>query len=213
MIEVAKKRRLGPFLAQWGLISGMALSLLAFLVVTGWWQAACLSAYAVAVWTLYAERRLSLPGLIIFAMLPAIQKKIDSLDRWQRTAKERVIVACEPFEDEILYHNTEAQLYQRGVDSTGRPVKPPYTPYTVQLKRQKGQPTDRVTLRDTGDFHDSFEVLWLLEGFLISATDWKSTMLGNMYGEAIFGLDEPGKQALIDLIREPLFQDFKNTVL
>lgn len=189
------------------------IALLFFSIVTGWWSAAFLMAYLLGTWTLYLQGRLSLPGLIIFTMLPVIQDKIDRLQRWQEKALEEVIAVTEPFEDEILYHNTEEQLYQRGVYATGRAVRPPYTPFTVQIKQEKGQPTDRVTLRDTGAFHASFEVLWLRGGFLISATDWKAKKLANQYGEQIYGLDEPGKQAIIELIREPLVQAFKKRVL
>ncbi len=60
--------------------------------------------------------------------------------------------------DEIARLNTEDQLFQKGVDVRGRPLTPPYSPRTKVLKAKKGQPTNRVTLRDTGKMHESTKV-------------------------------------------------------
>ena len=59
--------------------------------------------------------------------------------------------------------NVEEKERERIFDGktfTGEDITPSYKPYTVMVKEQKGQPTDRVTLKDTGDFHRSitFEV-------------------------------------------------------
>ena len=44
------------------------------------------------------------------------------------------------------------QLFS-GINAEGDPIEPEYSPRTVAIKKKKGQPTDRVTLRDTGDFY------------------------------------------------------------
>lgn len=145
-------------------------------------------------------------------MLPVIADKIKALETWQRDAERHVIGEARAFEAEILDWNTEEQLYQQGQDATGQAIGPPYRPFTVQVKRQKGQPTDRVTLRDTGDFHESFRVQWQDTEFRIDATDAKTYKLTRAYGAEIFGLDDAGQQELIELIREPLLANLKTAI-
>ena len=60
--------------------------------------------------------------------------------------------------DEIVYYITEIQLFKEGVDGLGDKLKQ-YTPFTVSIKKDKGQPTDRTTLKDTGKFYNSFKVV------------------------------------------------------
>lgn len=81
-----------------------------------------------------------------------------------------------------------------GVESTGDEINPAYAFSTVQIKRQKGQPSDRVTLRDTGDFYRG--VYSRVEGdeVVISSTDSKTGKLVEKYGPDIFGLNSTFKR-------------------
>ena len=62
---------------------------------------------------------------------------------------------------DILALNTKDQLFDKGIDITGKSMfaKHPYAPSTVKRKKRKGQPTDRVTLKDTGELHSEFNLL------------------------------------------------------
>lgn len=97
-------------------------------------------------------------------------------------------------EEKIVEMNV-AQLYDWGVTSVGISINTyrPYTPYTISIKEIKGQPTDRVTLRDTGAFHRSFMVEVGPDSFYITATDPKTQDLVNKYGGKIFGLLEANR--------------------
>ena len=86
-----------------------------------------------------------------------------------------------------------------GYDGRGKKIEPEYTPFTVSIKRQKGQPTDRVTLRDTGDFHSSLRVEFDEGGFYVTSDDSKAAELLEKYGTNIFRLSN---QNLTILIRE-----------
>ena len=63
----------------------------------------------------------------------------------------------------------------------------PYSPVTISIKQKKGQPTNRVTLRDTEAFHKSFFVYADNKAVWFKATDKKAQKLYDKYGE-IFGL-------------------------
>lgn len=78
-------------------------------------------------------------------------------------------------EDVIVSAIADDQLYRRGINGRGEKIMSymPYTAKTIQNKKRKGQPTTRVTLRDTGAFHKSMFVVFDSEGFYITASDEK----------------------------------------
>lgn len=189
------------------------LSLLLFAVTSGWWQAAVLAGYFLLSFVLFVSGKTGRIGVIFIAMLPVIQDKIEALERWQEEAPERTLDEVREIESDVVELNYEDQLYNRGVRSDGKKIRPGYTPFTVRLKGYKGQPTDRVTLRDEGDFHASFSLEFERDQFSIYAGDWKEAKLKEKYGEQIMGLTDKNIQQVIDWIREPLFATFKRMVL
>lgn len=79
-----------------------------------------------------------------------------------------------------------------------------YAPMTIKIKEKKGQPTDRITLKDEGDFQ--FEVFAdaRAEGIIADSADGKSMKLQQDYGPKIFGLADPSKQAYVNKVRPVL---------
>lgn len=78
--------------------------------------------------------------------------------------------------DNILIDmNAQDQLYAKGVNRLGVRIDEyqPYRPLTIQVKIEKRQPYDRVTLKDTGEFYDSFYVETAEDRFYIKASDEK----------------------------------------
>lgn len=93
--------------------------------------------------------------------------------------------------DNILIDmNVQDQLYAKGVNRLGVRIDEyqPYQPLTIQVKIEKRQPYDRVTLKDTGEFYDSFYVETAEDRFYIKASDEKTNWLIKKYGAEIFGL-------------------------
>ena len=86
--------------------------------------------------------------------------------------------------------NSEDQLYEQGVNRLGVNIMDyaPYSPLTIEIKKEKGQPYNRVTLRDEGDFEQSFYVEADTQQFTIKAADWKTEDLIQRYGRQILGL-------------------------
>ena len=201
------------FLKKWGLMALGALSLLAWGIATGWWGPTFLCLYFLGSFIMWARRQtVPIQPLIVLLMLPAIDAKIKALEEWNRYAEHHVIAEAKQFEAEILDYNTEEQLFKRGQDSEGNELFPPYTPFTVSIKQSKGQPTDRVTLYDTGQFHASFYVDWRATEFEIYARDVLTPKLAGKYGPEIFGLDDNSQQDLIDNLRGPLADNLRNTL-
>jgi len=79
-----------------------------------------------------------------------------------------------------------------GEYTTGNDITPAYTSLTVSIKKAKGQRFDKVTLRDTGDFHNSISYDVVDNSVIISASDSKTAKLNRKYrrkkGREIYGL-------------------------
>lgn len=208
-------KRIKRKLKKWGLIGAGVLSLLALGIITGAWGYVILTAYGLGSFIAWAirESRRQWATLIVLLMLPAIADKIQALESWQRDAERHVIAEARQFERYILRSNTEEQLYRRGQDAEGFDVTPFYTPFTIQIKQAKGQPTDRVTLFDTGQFHASFYVDWRDTEFEIYARDPLTPKLAGKYGPDIFGLDDNSRRDLIDNLKGPLLENLKKEIL
>lgn len=106
---------------------------------------------------------------------------------------------------EIIGWNADDQLYDKGITATGVSIwdYAPYSPVTIQYKQEEGQPYDRVTLRDTGEFHHSFYLQIDNEKFTFDAEDWKTRDLLRLYGDEIMGLTDYNIQRLEDEILLP----------
>ena len=108
--------------------------------------------------------------------------------------------------DEVVRLNTDEQLFQ-GIDSEGTPLQDiggKYSDNTVALKQLKGQPTDRVTLFDEGDFYDSFFATAEADGIEIMANYLKSGVdLRDRWGDELAGLtDESIEELKLTLIEK-----------
>ena len=99
----------------------------------------------------------------------------------------------------IVDMNAEEQLFEQGINRLGVEIMDyaPYSPLTIAIKEEKGQPTNRVTLRDTGDFEASFFLEVGKESFEIKASDFKTEHLIKMYGHQILGLTDENLSTLI----------------
>lgn len=133
---------------------------------------------------------------------------IRNLEYRLRRFKERL----PEFLEDIIYEVEEIivsaiaddQLYRRGV--TGKDVKiasyAPYAETTKRIKRILGQPTTRVTLKDTGDFHGAMRVVFDDEypgGFYVTSDDEKVQMLVEKYGPEIFRLTNKNFTRIVNI--------------
>lgn len=118
-------------------------------------------------------------------------------------------------EDVIVSAIADDQLYRRGINGRGEKIMSymPYTAKTIQNKKRKGQPTTRVTLRDTGAFHKSMFVVFDSEGFYITASDEKTEELVKKYGEEIFRLTNKNFTRIVrSHIRKELVKRLKRAI-
>lgn len=118
-------------------------------------------------------------------------------------------------EDVIVSAIADDQLYRRGINGMDEKIMDymPYKPKTIQIKKKKGQPTTRVTLRDTGAFHEAMLVVFDSEGFYVTSSDPKTPDLIEKYGEAIFRLTDKNFTRIVrSHIRKELIRNLKKAI-
>lgn len=122
----------------------------------------------------------------------AIKKKINALSEYQSFMNKFIQEIILENEAVIIELNAEEQLYEKGINTFGVSISDyqAYTEVTIGFKKLKGQPTNRVTLRDEGDFHDSFSIILTNTYFEIIASDPKTEKLKKKYGPILGLTDE-----------------------
>ena len=103
---------------------------------------------------------------------------------------------------ELIIELNQEQLYNLGEDSEGKSLGT-YASTTVMIKQAQGVPTDRITLKDTGDFYSSFKVFYSNGEIFIDADGQKDdTNLFDEYGEDILGLNDANMSIFIDEVKK-----------
>ena len=76
-----------------------------------------------------------------------------------------------------------------------------YSPFTVERKLEKGQPIDRITLKDTGGFYRSWDVKAESIGWVFTVDPLKDdTNLFDEWGKDIVGLFPKNLQIVIRVL-------------
>ena len=119
------------------------------------------------------------------------------------------ILTDKGLQDFILKLNKD-QLFA-GEDSLGislESIGGSYSAFTIEAKKNKGQPTNRVTLKDTGKYYDSY-TLDLGKGFFAIDSDpiRGDTNLEEEWGDNLEGLQDENLQKIIEIIRVKLQQE------
>lgn len=130
-----------------------------------------------------------------------IQNLINKLKQYSEDLQQGKYIAkvCMDNEDFITDLNANKQLFEEGENALGVKIDSymPYSQVTIAIKHQKGQPVNRVTLRDTGAFEKSFIIHCDSKQIIIFARDPKTKKLSKKYGAEIFGLTSENKNLLI----------------
>lgn len=116
--------------------------------------------------------------------LRELYRRVSSVDLEQ--LKKR---AVEDNDRELVEINRQKQLFEKGLNAEGVEIWSyrPYKPVTQMIKAEKGQPTDRVTLKDTGSFHKAMFLAVKGDSYEMSSKDSKTQDLVQKYGD-VFGI-------------------------
>ena len=117
------------------------------------------------------------------------------------------VFESKPFQDLMVFLNTEKQLSEQGVNSLGVSLVEVGGVLAVSTqikKKRKGQPTFPA-LKDTGDYHDTFAVKIVPEGALITSNPIKNGYnILERWGKEVEGLTDESIAELIQFFREAI---------
>lgn len=113
--------------------------------------------------------------------------------------------------NKIIELNTIEQLYNEGVDSKDKSLGE-YSDFTIQLKLERGQRVDNITLKDTGSFYNSFRVTSDQGEITITADDISGydMPLTARYGKDIIGLTDESLDVIIEMIKPRIITYVEN---
>lgn len=105
--------------------------------------------------------------------------------------------------EKIILGMIKLRLYNRGIDGDGNKILPDYQPSTIASKKEDGQKTSHVTLRDTGSFYNSLFLTYKRGLLQIDSMSDKKSPLVSKYGPAILDLTEQEHENIINNIITP----------
>jgi hypothetical protein len=149
--------------------------------------------------------------------LEVIARNVKKLN--EETAFKKVI-STPAIQLEAIRLNRDEQLFKRGVDVFGVSMRSQYArgsnvyaDYTIAIKNEKNQPTNRVTLRDTGAMYRTFKTKIVGDELMLDVNSIKEGKdLQKTWGQFV-GLDEYSKEKLI-IKSKPIVLDYvKSTIL
>ncbi len=108
----------------------------------------------------------------------------------------------------IYVEQQQKQMFD-GINSEGLAIEPEYHPLTVQIKESKGQPSSRVTLKDTGSFYDEMYTDPKGDKMYIDSKDSKSNALQEKYGDGIFGIQGEYREPFTDRVQDVIITNVR----
>lgn len=124
----------------------------------------------------------------------------EKLTAWLRELEKnqnRIVRAAVEENQGVIVKLNKEQL-DEGVYTDGEKITPEYTAFTKRIKRRIGQPSDRVTLKNTGKFRRQMNLATYSNRFQIFSKDAKAEKLKKKYAKQkdFFGLTQESKKAL-----------------
>lgn len=143
-------------------------------------------------------------------MSNVFEVKIESLGEIDLEDIFEVVMSNPGMQQQIIDYN-QYQLEEQGLDAEAVPTGE-YAPRTVQMKIQKGQRYDHITLKDTGDFFDSMKLKIQDKAARIQADMKKPDQdLEKQWPDAL-GLTPDSIEAIRPLFNELFLEEYQNRV-
>lgn len=137
-----------------------------------------------------------------------LKKRLNNFAKLNANTIVHQIVAQPEFREWAINLIRVKQLFEKGEDGLGKTLRSEfaiggavYSTATEIIKQAKNQKTDVVTLRDSGEFYNSFRLHVARDGFQVDADTRKSDNdLIDVWGEDILSFNEENLQLIINRI-------------
>jgi phage gpG-like protein len=106
----------------------------------------------------------------------------------------------------LIFEQTEEQ-FNRGEDANGMQFVPSYADSTIAYKKRKGQPTNRVTLKDEGDLYQSIQIEANSTQAIISAEiDYFFPLVSHYENNQILGIQPKAMRSFLIQYMYPILE-------
>lgn len=118
------------------------------------------------------------------------------IEQFPKIVDETIRRTFENYKGELVDYQINRQWFEAGEKNDGDRIRPlnkdyeVYSQFTIRKKRAKGQPTDRITLKDTGKLHRSITIKVLADRLLIETNDPTFNKVEAQYGEGLLGIQD-----------------------
>ena len=130
-------------------------------------------------------------------VLDRLQQQLKAMEAVINPSIQETINRSKPL---LIDEQTNTQWYSKGQDAEQSEISPSYALSTVIAKQKKGQPTDRVTLKDTGALYDSIRVEATATQLIISANvEYYKYLVIHYDTNILLGLQEPFLKKYIEV--------------
>ncbi|NQX78796.1 hypothetical protein [Gilvibacter sp.] len=139
-----------------------------------------------------------------------LKQKVISLEQLVNSALRDVFNQNEKLLIEI---QTQIQLYQKGQTSKAITIVPSYAQSTIGKKKRKGDPFDRVTLKDTGALYSSVRFEALDDRLIVTTNVSYTKYLTAKYGPDIFGIQNLEMENFLEKYYLPFYSESAKNLL
>lgn len=115
-------------------------------------------------------------------------------------AQEKALLEIVKRNENIALDLNISQLLA-GENSDGSRIEPPYSVRTIEYKKAKNQPFDRVTTRDEGEFHQKFYLETDKFPVEFNSNSLKTGKLTDQYGPKLFGTNKENTREFVEEIK------------
>ena len=137
-----------------------------------------------------------------------IEDALRKVDKMKASVNKGIQTSIQKNEGVLIDQQTNEQ-FDKGKDKNNISFIPSYADSTKQIKRSKGQPTNRVTLKDSGDLYDSVAIQANTTQAIFTANVEYFKYLVVHYGSnQILGIQDDAMEAF--LVRYTLVEIEKN---
>lgn len=126
-------------------------------------------------------------------------------------SQEKIMNDCINNTSEDILDANRDQLFA-GKDKQGKEIIPEYKQITIDIKKEKGQPTDRVTLKDTGEWHKSLFMKTESNKIFIDSDHELTSELLEKYdrgNDTILGIPQNKKETINESIMDKFVKIFR----
>ena len=117
-------------------------------------------------------------------MKTAVSAYLNRLEKIEAGLENQAYRIIAEIQETIIDFVRERQLFEKGIDGKGVRLEP-YSPYTIALKKLKGEVYNRTTLLDTESFYSNMYVTARDGKYYITSSDSKTNELKAKYGKHI----------------------------